>query len=392
VLLAAALGTVLTAQSTQSFAETQRTADGAVIKIPPRHKIIGATHMLNVGPAEIETELFMSLDLIHPKWVDVVLAPFRLTYYELDIPALSESRFTGVCEGFGAAYENGANAPVDLQLYYLLPHYHYLGNYFGLRMIGGQYDGQEIYGHDGFDGEANGAVYDPPLDLTGATGFRFTCGYDNWRDVNVGFGIGDQEMCVALALVGSTGMGDINVDSGTVAVGEQDGVSMFEGPCNYFVVGKNPAQALPTQAERNGPLMLPPSDDAELPPVPECIDHDPTVAPAVTPTLANVASVVFAQSCTFNACHDASSPAAGLDLRAPDLLTELLEHNVATNPGASLIEPGDPDNSWLYRIMADCEPQTDGGSTSHMPLNAPILLGDPSVALVREWIAAGAQP
>jgi hypothetical protein len=43
--------------------------------------------------------------------------------------------------------------------------------------------------------------------------------------------------------------------------------------------------------------------------------------------------------------------------------------------------------------MSKCEPQTDnGGTATHMPRNAPILLGDEMVALVREWIAGGALP
>lgn len=131
---------------------------------------------------------------------------------------------------------------------------------------------------------------------------------------------------------------------------------------------KNPAQSMPTQAERDGPFNLPPSGDDELPPVPACVDHDPSVAPSVAPTLTNVAGVIFSQSCSFNACHGATGQAAGLDLSAPDLLTELLNHEVLGDPGASLVEPGG-------QLLA---------------LNAPILLSDPSVALVREWIAAGA--
>ncbi|MCA9684511.1 MAG: hypothetical protein KC457_20155, partial [Myxococcales bacterium] len=63
------------------------------------------------------------------------------------------------------------------------------------------------------------------------------------------------------------------------------------------------------------------------------------------------------------------------------------------NPGASLIEPGDPQASWLYQLLASCEPQDGQGKVvAHMPLNAPILLADGNVALLREWIAAGAMP
>ncbi|NVB42053.1 hypothetical protein G6O69_29785 [Pseudenhygromyxa sp. WMMC2535] len=387
-LAAAGAGTVLFAQSTQSFEEHQRTVDGAVIKIPARHKVVAGTHLLNVGPGEVESQLFMSLSLIHPKLVELVLTPFRLSYLDLDIPANAESRFTGQCDGFGARYEAATGGPMDMVLHYVLPHYHYLGNYFSLEFIGEGFDGP-VYEHDGFNGGANGLTFDPPLDLSTVDGLRYTCGYDNWRDVNVGWGVGDQEMCVMLGLAESSVMMDITVTGGTQAVGQsEDGVLEFEAPCGMLVIAKNPAQGMPSYTELSGDLYVPSSGDPEIPPVPECVDHDPSVAPTLEPSLSNVAGVVFQQSCTFNACHGSSAQAAGLDLQAPDLHAELFDHEIIGNVGATLVEPGDPESSWLYRILADCEPQ--GGSGSHMPLNAPVLLDDTSIALVREWIAAGA--
>jgi hypothetical protein len=385
---AAVAGTVLFAQSTQSFVEVQATRPGAIIKIPPRHKVIAGAHLLNVGPATVETELFMTLDLIHPRDVEVVLAPFRLTYYDLDIPANAKSRFTGVCTGVTAAYQSATGGPMNLQLHYALPHYHYLGNYFELGLIGGPLDGQSVFELNGFNGEANGKLFEPPLDLSETTGLRFSCGFDNWRDVAVGWGIGDQEMCVMLGLAQSEVMMDISVGSGSAAVGQQDGVFLFEGECAILAVPKNPNQGPPTQAEKDGPLDVPDSGDPGIPPVPECIDHDPSVAPTLAPTLDNVFAAVFQPSCMFSACHGQAGQAAGLDLQAPNLLAELLDHEVLGSPGTALIEPGDPDSSWLYQIMANCAP--DGGSGNHMPLNSPVLLDDRSVALIREWIADGA--
>ncbi|MFO7562232.1 MAG: hypothetical protein R6X02_06285 [Enhygromyxa sp.] len=390
---AAAAGTVLFAQSTQSFVETQETGPGAIIKIPPHHKVIAGTHLLNVGPAEVDTELFMTLDLIHPRDVEIVLAPFRLSYIDLDIPANAESRFTGVCDDFAQRYEDASGFPLDVKLHYVLPHFHYLGNYFDLTLTGGPLDGESVYELEGFNGEANGGMFDPPLDLSGVEGLRFTCGYDNWRDVNVGWGIGDQEMCVMLGLAESQVMMDVSVTGATQAVGEEDGIFMFEGPCGVLAVPKNPSQSMPTEDEKNGPLNVPDSGDEGIPPVPECIDHDPSVMPELEPTLSNVSAAVFQASCTFNACHGQSGQAAGLNLQAPDLLTELLEHEVVGNPGGSLVEPGDPDNSWLYQVMSSCAPMSSGGGiASHMPRNAPILLDDRTIALVREWIADGANP
>ena len=61
------------------------------------------------------------------------------------------------------------------------------------------------------------------------------------------------------------------------------------------------------------------------------------------------------------------------------------------DPGMPLVEPGDPERSWLYKLLSECEPTRDNGNVaSHMPLNAPILLDDVLVAKVRAWIEAGA--
>ena len=390
---AASVGTVVFAQSTQSFVEEQRTGAGAVIKIPPRYKVIGSTHMLNVGPAAVETDLWMSLELIHPRDVDVVLSPFRLTYYDLAIPPTSRSAFTGVCDQFGADYEGAAGVPINMKLHYVLPHYHYLGDYFALSLLGGAHDGETVYELDGFNGEANGLTFDPPLDLAGLTGLRFTCGYDNWRESEVGWGIGDQEMCVMLALAESDILMDVSVNGGTQAVGELDGVLQYESSCDFLGVPKSVEQTMPTDAEIEGPFYVPPSGDPGIPPVPACVDHDPGVSPDLIPTLQNVADVVFDQSCSFNACHGSAAAAGGLDLQSPNLFAELMDHQVVGNPGATLVEPGDPESSWLYQIMASCEPELGGGGVAaHMPRNSPVLLADESVALVREWIANGALP
>jgi hypothetical protein len=57
------------------------------------------------------------------------------------------------------------------------------------------------------------------------------------------------------------------------------------------------------------------------------------------------------------------------------------------------VEPGDPEGSWLYRIISRCEPTDDAGNVlAHMPRNAPVLMDDALVATVRAWIEAGAQP
>ncbi|MGB1700497.1 MAG: hypothetical protein ACPHRO_11120, partial [Nannocystaceae bacterium] len=252
----------------------------------------------------------------------------------------------------------------------------------------------KVYELNGFNGEANGRTFDPPLDLSDINGFSFTCGYDNWRDVNIGWGIGDQEMCVMLGLAESDRLIDASVTAGTTAVGTDGEIINFEGQCGYLIVNKNGAQGPPTEAEIAGDLYVPPVDpnDENIPPIPECEDSDVTAVSPIDPTLTSVRDAVFVPSCAFNGCHGAASQAAGLDLQSDGLGTRLLDHVVAANTTMPLVAPGDAEGSWLYQRISRCAPVDDmGNAMANMPLNAPFLLNDEAVAIVRDWINAGAQ-
>ena len=157
---------------------------------------------------------------------------------------------------------------------------------------------------------------------------------------------------------------------------------------------KNPAQGLPTESELAAPLYVPPSDpgDAGLPPVDECADVPGDAAPGTDATLSKLRDTLFVSTCQFSACHDGGNPAAGLDFGAADLHAELMGHAVQANTNLPLVAPGNPEESWLYRVVSECRP-TDGsgGVVSHMPLNSPKLADPGLVAALREWIEAGAK-
>ncbi|MBK9756672.1 MAG: hypothetical protein IPO88_24855 [Nannocystis sp.] len=386
-------GTVLFAQSTQSFHEEQKLSAGSVVKIPPRHKIVGLLHTLNTSPREYESGLWLSLRLIHPKDVVGVVTPLSMQYKAIDIPGLSEARFTGKCDLSLAYGLVNPLQPLALRLHYILPHYHYLGNYFDVTVIGGLLDGKSVYNHTGFSGEGNGLTFDPPLDLPGATGLQFTCGYDNWRNQSVQWGNGDGEMCVMLALVEMEAKMGASVDTFNTLVDAKDGILYYEGLCLAAGVAKNENQGMPSDAEITGEMYLPPTDpnQQDVPPLPSCHDADDTVPGEAPTTLTSLRDTIFAPGCTFSACHGKTA-IAGLDLQATDLHAELMNHKVVSATDMPLVKPGDPDNSWLYQVLARCEPKlSNGGSARHMPLNAPILLDARLVAKLRAWIEAGAK-
>lgn len=391
-LAAAVAGTVLFAQSTQSRSEAQPLPPGVVVKIPPRHKIIAGVHLLNLGSTDLDSELRMALELVHPRTVEVVVAPFRFSYFDLHIPAGTRTRHASTC-GFDDDYYNAIGVPLDLKLYWVMPHFHYLGDQFTVDVVGGPEDGRNLYTLDGFDADANGRAFDPPVDLSGATGLSFSCGFDNWRDKDIGWGIGDQEMCVMLGLADSRAIMDLSVQAGSEVVGEDGDRLLNEGPCSVLALPKNAAQTLPTDEEKAAPLYVPPSDaaDVDLEPFKRCVDSDPDATPSGT-TLSHLRDAVFVPGCIFSSCHDAKTPTAGLDLQSPALHSALLDHKVAAGVDVPLIKPGDPDGSWLYQIVSRCEPRDGAGNVVRtMPYNAPTLLPDEHVAALRAWISAGAK-
>ena len=65
-------------------------------------------------------------------------------------------------------------------------------------VVGGPRDGTSIFRSGGIQGEGRGQTFDPPVKVTGATALGITCEYQNPRPAKVGYGFGDQEMCVAL--------------------------------------------------------------------------------------------------------------------------------------------------------------------------------------------------
>ncbi|MBK9754092.1 MAG: hypothetical protein IPO88_11400 [Nannocystis sp.] len=392
-ITAAIEGTVVFAQSTQSREELMTLPAGAVIKIPPRHKVIARTHVLNIGSGAYDSELRMALGIVHPREVDAVLAPMHLDYHDLAIPAGKHSRFTGDCS-FASTYEDAIHKPFDVKLYYVLPHYHYFGEYFGLQILGGARDGEVLFELDGFNGGANGKAFDPPVDLSGADGLRFACGYNNWTGNDISFGTGDGEMCMMLGLVDSRVMIESRVMEGSKLVGVDGEVLLSEAECSNYTVAKNPAQSPPTAAEKEAPLYVPPTDpgDVDLEPTKKCVDSASAAEPDLPVTLTSVRDAIFAPSCIFSSCHDANGPAAGLDLQtAAGLGARLIDHTVFAKTDLALVAAGDPEASWLYRLLAECEPQNgDGVAVHHMPFNAPTLLPDPLVAKLRAWIEAGA--
>jgi hypothetical protein len=387
---AAVQGTVLFAQSTQAKSEDQDLPDGAAIKVPPNHKIVADVHFLNTTPRRRSIGARMTLDIVHPRLVDTVVTPFRVSYYDLQIAPHAESRFTTECN-MADSYREFTGGDFDVDLFYILPHYHGLGNYFGVEFFGGPRDGEQIFELKGFNAEENGRTYDPPISLNDSKGLRVTCGYNNPTGNVVQWGLGGAEMCVMLAFADMDALVDAAVRDGNERVGTRNGIIRNEGPCQVTTLPKSPRMDSPTETEKKRPLYVPASDDEQLDPVPDCEDRDGTAAPFRTPTLTNLDNQVFSVSCAYTSCHDDKAPTFDLDLESKELHDALMNHEVRSDVDMPLVDPGEPDNSWLYRITSNCKPKTRSGTTAHMPRNSPTLLDPRLTAMIREWIERGAK-
>ena len=97
-------------------------------------------------------------------------------------------------------------------------------------------------------------------------------------------------------------------------------------------------------------------------------------------TFAQVQETIFDVSCALSGCHGDS---AWPNLAAGQAYDNIV--NVESSRGIALVEPGDPDNSYLYRkLLADAD--IDG---VRMPLGGPYLTPD-ALETVRAWIEKGA--
>ena len=233
-LSAALAGGVLYAQSTQAAKEVQKFPDGAVVRLPPHARVIGDVHLLNPTDRPIRGRVEMTIYSLDPGDVRVRLSPFHLTYDALDIPPRSTSRFTGECE-LSSYFESATGTPLAMTLYYALPHTHALGTRFFFEVVGGPDDGRSLLDVDGFNSEARGRLYDPPLDLAGATGLRFGCEFDNPRNESVGWGFGDQEMCEMLGFADMDIVFESRVDEAN-ADGADGETQLFTGPCSTLAI------------------------------------------------------------------------------------------------------------------------------------------------------------
>ena len=237
-LQAALLGGVLYVQSTQAPREVQKLPAGAVIKIPANARIISDVHLLNLTEEPKDGNSVMTLYTVPEEEAEIAVAPFHLDFEELAIPPKAHSRWTAECP-LADTYETVSGSPLDLEIYYLLPHTHALGTRVFVEIIGGPNDGESLMDVRGFNSEARGFRYWPGISLAGAEGLRFGCEFYNPTDEVVGWGFADQEMCEVLGFGNAKIAFESNVQSFEVG-GQEGDIELFNGNCDTFGFAWNP--------------------------------------------------------------------------------------------------------------------------------------------------------
>lgn len=380
---AALAGTVLFAQSTQAQQESMEFADGASIRIPTRSKIVAGVHLLNLGPDPRETAAWLSMDLLHPALVETVLSPFMLSYFDLSIPPQGRATFSAGCTG--PAFES-----IDeFELHYILPHYHRTGVQAKLSVFE---DGMEnvVLDHAGFGASAMGRTFDPPIAFDDLGAMEFWCGYDNPHDETLTWGVGINEMCVFLGFADTSHVLIAGVEPGGTSGTriDEEGTLISSATCSSVAIPRSNAYDLPTREEIAGPLVLP-NSDGPAPEPPSCEDFEPVVDNAPAPTFSEVQARVLTPWCSFSSCHGEAG-AGGLVLNDEGAFDALVGV-ASTAVDMPRVAPGDPDGSYLARLLSECEPEVQGVSARRMPAGAPTLLDPALVGLVHAWIETGAQ-
>ena len=103
-------------------------------------------------------------------------------------------------------------------------------------------------------------------------------------------------------------------------------------------------------------------------------------------TFAQVQAQVFTPTCAKAGCHAASAAAGGLVLEAGRSYGEIVNRPAVGNASLDLIEPGNPERSYLIKKLRG-DPDITGG---RMPLDNPGSLTQEQMDGIAGWVLAGA--
>ena len=96
---------------------------------------------------------------------------------------------------------------------------------------------------------------------------------------------------------------------------------------------------------------------------------------------------IFERRCATGGCHSTASHQAALVLTAEQAYAQTVNAPAVLRPGMDRVEPGNPDDSWLVRMIEADPARRD--DYPRMPL-ASHPLSENQIANIRRWIELGA--
>lgn len=234
--VAGAQGGVFFAQSTQATHEVQQFPAGTAYRIPRRARVIGSVHLINVTAAALDSSIRFQIGAIPMDQVQTRLHPLAIDNRSIDIAPRGRAAITTTCD-MATGYRNLTMRGIDFGVYYALPHYHGMGRNMRIEAVGGPRDGMLIYQTSASVGDPLGGMVMGPFDLTGATGVRVTCTYQNSSDRQIRWGVhSTDEMCTLLMYTSSPSTFGGLAGGTATRTTQTDGTVVQDAPCTMTVV------------------------------------------------------------------------------------------------------------------------------------------------------------
>lgn len=148
-------------------------------------EVVAAIHWLNTTAETVTSEIAYDFFTMPGELVENELAPFTYENRSFSVPAQTKADVTTTCE-----------IPTPGKVVSVLPHAHKRTVHFSIDLIDPQGAVQPVFEDGAFDGESDLHVFEPALDLTGFAQLRYTCTVQNDLDDTIGWGIGENEMCM----------------------------------------------------------------------------------------------------------------------------------------------------------------------------------------------------
>ena len=168
----------------QGGSDTMTLPEGVAANFPPGLDVVHEVHYLNVYTEPVHVKSYVNGYTIPQEDVVEGIWGGQVRDENLDIPA-GETR----TEWTRCVMNE------DVEVVFLASHTHELGVEFTIASYDGDAVGDTFYVNTDWEDPLI-VQYDPPLTVKAGEGFEYTCTFNNWRDVDVAYGLTSKdEMC-----------------------------------------------------------------------------------------------------------------------------------------------------------------------------------------------------